>query len=45
MADKTHDPKDCNLCAMLRHPANAGKAAQLRKHLENNPIPRQGDRP
>lgn len=36
-----HDPKNCPLCAMLRHPANAADAAKLKKHLKERPMPRQ----
>lgn len=36
-----HDPKTCNLCGMLRHPALSAESAKLRKHLADNPMPKQ----
>jgi len=36
-----HDPQNCRLCTILRHPANAAQAAQLKKHLADNPFPKQ----
>lgn len=37
----THNPKTCNLCASLRHPAQAKDGRALTKHLAANPLPRQ----
>lgn len=37
----THDPRTCNLCASLRHPALAKQGRALTKHLKANPFPRQ----
>lgn len=36
-----HDPKNCNLCATLRHPAQSAEAAKLKKHLAEHPFPKQ----
>lgn len=36
-----HDPRGCNLCASLRHPALAAQGRALAKHLKTNPLPRQ----
>ena len=36
-----HDPRACNLCASLRHPAVAAQGRALRRHLTANPLPRQ----
>lgn len=36
-----HDPRRCNCCASLRHPAQAAEGRALRKHLAANPLPRQ----
>ncbi|ELP67650.1 hypothetical protein STRTUCAR8_08590 [Streptomyces turgidiscabies Car8] len=36
-----HDPKDCRLCATLRHPAQAKNRRALTAHLKTNPLPRQ----
>jgi hypothetical protein len=36
-----HDPRDCNLCASLRHPAQAKAGRALTKHLAANPLPKQ----
>ena len=38
---ESHDPKTCDLCAMLRHPAMSAQTAQLKKHLINHPFPKQ----
>lgn len=37
----SHDPKNCQLCAMARHPALAAQTAELKKHLAQYPFPRQ----
>lgn len=39
-----HDPKNCNLCAMGRHPALAAQTAELKKHLKTHPIPKQKEK-
>lgn len=36
-----HNPKRCNCCAFLRHPAQATAGRALAKHLKTNPLPRQ----
>lgn len=36
-----HDPKTCQLCSCLRHPAQAKAGRALAKHLATNPFPRQ----
>ena len=36
-----HNPKRCNLCATLRHPAQAKQGRKLTAHLKTNPLPRQ----
>ncbi|MCG7203980.1 hypothetical protein [Streptomyces arenae] len=36
-----HDPRTCNLCALLRHPAQARVGRELTRHLAANPFPRQ----
>ena len=36
-----HSPRDCKLCAVLRHPAQAAQGRALTKHLKTNPLPRQ----
>lgn len=47
MADRSgpstpkHDPRDCNCCAFLRHPALAKQGRALTKHLAEHPLPRQ----
>lgn len=33
--------RDCRLCAVLRHPAQAAQGRALTKHLKTNPLPRQ----
>jgi hypothetical protein len=37
----THDPRTCQPCASLRHPAQARAGRALTKHLAANPFPRQ----
>ncbi|MEU6279488.1 hypothetical protein [Streptomyces sp. NPDC047028] len=37
----THNPRDCQLCSSLRHPATAAQARQLAKHLAAQPLPQQ----
>lgn len=36
-----HDPRDCQACGTLRHPATAAQGRALREHLKANPLPRQ----
>lgn len=36
-----HNPRDCNLCAVLRHPAQAKQGRALTAHLTEHPFPRQ----
>lgn len=36
-----HDPRTCQPCATLRHPAQAQAGRELAKHLASNPLPRQ----
>ncbi|MFD6024535.1 hypothetical protein [Streptomyces griseoluteus] len=36
-----HNPRDCRLCGINRHPAQAAQGRQLTKHLAANPFPRQ----
>lgn len=36
-----HNPRTCQLCAGLRHPAQAAKGRALREHLAKHPLPRQ----
>jgi hypothetical protein len=36
-----HNPRTCNLCSGLRHPAQAQAGRQLTRHLAANPLPRQ----
>ena len=36
-----HDPRTCNLCASLRHPAQARAGRALQAHLTQHPFPRQ----
>jgi hypothetical protein len=33
--------RDCRLCAIIRHPAQAKNRRALTAHLKNNPLPRQ----
>ncbi|MET7457687.1 hypothetical protein ABZT03_38730 [Streptomyces sp. NPDC005574] len=37
-----HDPRDCQLCASLRHPGQCGAGRALAKHLAKHPFPKQG---
>lgn len=37
----THDPRACQQCASLRHPAQAKNGRALQKHLAAHPFPRQ----
>lgn len=37
-----HDPRDCQLCASLRHPAQARQGRTLAKYLAVFPLPKQG---
>ncbi|WP_179272380.1 hypothetical protein [Streptomyces sp. XY006] len=39
---QTHDPRTCQLCASLRHPAQAAQGRALQAHLAENPLPQQG---
>lgn len=39
-----HTARDCNLCASLRHPAQAAQGRALTKHLITAPLPRQAAR-
>jgi hypothetical protein len=36
-----HTARTCQLCASLRHPAQAAQGRELAKHLKANPLPRQ----
>lgn len=36
-----HDPRTCQLCATLRHPAQAKAGHALTKHLKSSPLPQQ----
>ncbi|MEU3945437.1 hypothetical protein [Streptomyces sp. NPDC029526] len=36
-----HDPRTCQLCATLRHPAQAKAGRHLAKHLADHPLPQQ----
>ncbi|WP_432041439.1 hypothetical protein [Streptomyces cadmiisoli] len=36
-----HNPRTCNLCATLRHPAQAQAGIALTRHLAAHPFPRQ----
>ena len=36
-----HDPRDCRLCASLRHPGMAAQGRALKAHLAANPLPKQ----
>jgi hypothetical protein len=36
-----HNPKRCDLCASLRHPAQAKNGRALTAHLKAHPLPRQ----
>ena len=37
-----HTPRTCNLCATLRHPAQAKAGRALTAHLAQHPLPLQG---
>lgn len=36
-----HDPGGCNLCGVLRHPAQAAQGRALAAHLREHPMPKQ----
>lgn len=36
-----HDPRACNPCGSLRHPAQAANGRALTRHLAEHPLPRQ----
>ncbi|MFI0139651.1 hypothetical protein [Streptomyces luteogriseus] len=36
-----HNPRTCQLCSALRHPATAKQGRELAKHLAENPLPQQ----
>lgn len=36
-----HDPKSCQLCSTLRHPAQAKQGRALARHLKDTPLPQQ----
>lgn len=36
-----HDPRTCQPCGFLRHPAQAAQGRALAKHLAAHPLPRQ----
>ncbi|MGW4670104.1 hypothetical protein [Streptomyces sp. NPDC004324] len=36
-----HAPRDCNLCGILRHPAQAANGRALTKRLNARPFPQQ----
>jgi hypothetical protein len=36
-----HDPRTCNACSSLRHPALAAQGRALTKYLAARPFPRQ----
>lgn len=36
-----HDPRTCNNCATLRHPAQAAQGRALAKRLAQHPFPQQ----
>ena len=36
-----HTARNCNLCAVLRHPGQAAQGRALRKHLAQHPFPMQ----
>jgi hypothetical protein len=36
-----HDPRTCQPCASLRHPAQAAQGRALAKYLAAHPFPRQ----
>ncbi|MFJ4624256.1 hypothetical protein [Streptomyces sp. NPDC088812] len=37
-----HDPRTCQLCGTLRHPAQAANGRALTRHLAEHPFPQQG---
>jgi hypothetical protein len=37
----THDPRTCQPCASLRHPAQARAGRALTQHLAEHPFPQQ----
>ncbi len=37
-----HTARDCNLCGVLRHPAQAAQGRALTAHLAAHPFPQQG---
>lgn len=37
----THNPRTCQQCASLRHPALARDGRALAKHLAEHPLPQQ----
>ncbi|MGW7498612.1 hypothetical protein ACWGKA_30580 [Streptomyces luteogriseus] len=39
---RPHDPHNCGLCGVLRHPAQAKQGRALTKHLAEHPFPQQG---
>lgn len=39
--NQPHDPRTCQLCGVLRHPAQAKAGRALAKHLAQQPLPRQ----
>lgn len=39
--DTPHDPRACQLCTVLRHPATAAEGRALQKHLDTQPLPQQ----
>ncbi|MFF3310504.1 hypothetical protein [Streptomyces sp. NPDC002952] len=41
MEQRTHDRKNCALCATLRHPGQAKQGRALTKHLAAHPFPKQ----
>ncbi|MBQ0827687.1 hypothetical protein [Streptomyces tagetis] len=44
MADQhtqPHNPRTCQLCGVLRHPAQAKAGRDLTAHLEKSPFPQQ----
>ncbi|MBN0043102.1 hypothetical protein JS756_03025 [Streptomyces actuosus] len=36
-----HNPRDCRLCASLRHPGTAREGRALARHLAEHPFPKQ----
>ncbi|NUO42395.1 MAG: hypothetical protein HOV82_10185 [Streptomyces sp.] len=37
-----HDPRTCQPCGFLRHPAQAAQGRALTAHLAEHPFPQQG---